>query len=331
VTAPPRPRSGELRAIQAPVREQLERLPDEMWRIVAAEPGLVSAVADHLMAMRGKMFRPTLVLLSSAVGGGSADDAISMAAVTELIHLASLVHDDSVDHSALRRGMPTVNSVFSHQVSVIMGDYLYARALAELVRVGDMDLLRVVMRASTEMSLGELRQFAALDTLAFSETDYYRLIRAKTASLLGACCELGGAVGAPEHRAALARYGDRLGMAFQIVDDLLDYTGSAETTGKPAGLDLREHKVTLPLLGALRTMTASERTRVEALFAAPDPSDDEIAAVIGLVVEQGGLEHARRQGERFAQEAEEALGLLPDTPARASLGDAIGYVLDRRW
>jgi octaprenyl-diphosphate synthase len=254
-----------------------------------------------------------------------------MAAVVELLHVASLVHDDAVDHSALRRGMPTVNSLFSHQVSVIMGDYLYARALREIVRGGDVEALRVLTEASNEMTLGEMRQLASFDKLAFTEADYELLIRAKTASLFSAACEVGALCGAPRHRAALKRYGERLGMAFQVADDLLDYTEAQEMTGKPTGLDLREHKVTLPLIEALRTMRPAARKRVEALFAAAEPTDAAITEVIGIVADAGGLDYARRRGEQFAQEAEESLAGLPDTPARTALSDAIGYVMDRRW
>lgn len=317
--------------IQAPVREALARVPEEMWRVAAADSDLVGAVSDHLMGMRGKLFRPTLLLLASATGDAPPSDrATHLAAVTELIHVATLVHDDSVDHSVLRRGRPTVNSVFSHQVSVIMGDFLYIRAMAALVDDGDIEVLRTVTRASSEMTLGELRQLSAYDALAFTETDYERLIRAKTASLFAAACEVGAIVGGGEHREALARYGDRLGHAFQVVDDLLDYTSDEDTTGKPHGLDLREHKVTLPLIAALRTVTPAERHRVDTLFAAAEPSDELIADVAAIVTERGGLEYARERGMAYATEAEAALESLPDGVVRTALSDAIGYVLERR-
>lgn len=326
-----RPQAGRaLQDIQAPVRAALDRVPDEMWRIAAADTGLTASVAEHLMGMRGKMFRPTLVLLASAIDGPPPDRALTVAAVAELIHLATLIHDDSVDHSVLRRGQPTVNSVFSHQVSVLMGDYLYARALGELVRLGDLEALRVVMEASNAMTLGELRQLAAFDALAFTEDDYTSLIRSKTASLIAATCDVGAHVAGGRHRERLARYGDRLGMAFQVVDDLLDYTGDAGTTGKPVGLDLREHKVTLPLIAALRGMSAGERGVVEALFATPEPTDEQVEQVSGIVLENGGLEYARGVGDQYAQEAEDALADLPDSPVKGALLGAIGYVMERK-
>ena len=319
-----------LREIQAPVRAELDRASEELARIVAADFPLIDDVNHHLMGMRGKMFRPTLVLLASSVEEQRVPRAITLAAVVELIHLATLVHDDAVDHSSLRRGMPTINALFSHQISVIMGDYLYSRALAELVAASDFEALRVMTRATIAMTVGEMRQLAAVDALAFSESDYDELIRSKTASLMSAACEVGAMSGAPGHRAALAAYGEWLGMAFQVADDLLDSTEAQEVTGKPAGLDLREHKVTLPLIAALREMPPSARVRVDELFATPEPLDADIADVVSIVTEYGGLDYARRRGELFAQQAEEALSTLPESPARAALYDAIGYVMDRR-
>lgn len=335
MTAPLQPTSpvaAALREIQAPVQARLDGVPDEMWRIVAAgDDTLVRDVSRHLMGMRGKLFRPTLTLLASALNETPEPRAVPLAAVGELIHLATLIHDDSVDHSALRRGLPTVNALFTHEIAVIFGDHLYARAVCELARLGDLEPIRIFSSASSAMTLGELRQLAAFDALSFTEEDYYRLIRAKTASLLGAVCEVGALAGAPRHRAAMARFGERLGMAFQIADDLLDYTEGSEVTGKPSGLDLRDHKVTLPLIAALREMGTEARSRVDALFASPVPSDALIEEVVAIVTEHGGLDYARRRGELFAQEAEEALSDVAESPARIALAEAIGYVMERRW
>jgi octaprenyl-diphosphate synthase len=320
-----------LRDIQTPVRTELSAVSQELWRIVSADVPLVLDVQAHLMGMKGKLFRPTLLLLSASVEQSPPTKAVTFAAIVELIHLATLVHDDAVDHSALRRGMPTINSLFSHQVSVIMGDYLYLRALRELVTIGDLEAMRSITFASNEMTLGEIRQLSAYDALAFTEPDYETLIRAKTATLFMAACEVGALCGAPAHRRALTRFGERLGMAFQVADDLLDYTEQQEMTGKPSGLDLKEHKVTLPLIAALREMSSAARSRVEALFADPEPEDDAISEVVGIVREHGGLDYARRRADQFSREAEEALGDLPECPSKASLSDCIAYVVERRW
>src|SRR5690349_1595610 len=218
------PATDALRAIQAPVRDRLELVVNEMHRIVSSELPMIEQVSAHLLRMRGKMFRPTLTLLASACDGESDARAIPVAAVVELMHLATLVHDDSVDHSVLRRGLPTVNSLFSHQVSVIMGDFLYTRAHTALVDLGELEFLRILTRVANELTIGEMRQLAALDALEFTDEDYFALIRSKTAVLLSAACETGALCGADRFRGALKRYGELLGMAFQIADDILDYT-----------------------------------------------------------------------------------------------------------
>ena len=329
------PVASALVEIQAPVREQLDNdFHTEMWRIVKADAPIIAAVNAHLMGMKGKMLRPTLLLLASALEERSAPNAQCFAAVAELVHLASVVHDDSVDHSNVRRGQPTINALFSHQIAVakVMGDYLYSRALAELVRLEDLEPLRAFTSASNAMTLGEMRQLSSYDALNFSERDYFALNSAKTASLLGASCEVGALCGAPRHRAALRKYGEQLGMAFQVADDLLDYTETESVTGKPSGNDLREHKVTLPLIAALKnpSMSAAARGVIDALFDTAVPTDAQIAEVVGIATESGGLDYARRKGEEFAQEAEEALAGVPASEARQSLADAIAYVLDRR-
>lgn len=322
--------TASLRDVQAPVAEALARVHEEMWRIVAIDSELFRGVNEHLMLMKGKMVRPTLLLLASESDGNAEARAAAYAAVLELIHLATLVHDDAVDHSVLRRGKPTINALFTHQVSVIAGDFLYSRAIQELVRLDDMEALRVFANAANELTVGEMRQLGALDALSFSEHDYEFLIKCKTAALFKAACDVGALCGAPRWRLPLSRFGERLGMAFQVQDDLMDYTEHSGTTGKPTGLDLKEHKVTLPLIEALRRVSPVQRSLIERLFNTADPDDQDIAGVVEIVRETGGLDFARRRGEEFASQAEEALADLPASAARDALYDALAYVLDRR-
>ena len=321
----------KLTQIQHPVRHQMEGVLDELRRIVFSDYKLIGEINDHLLWSRGKLFRPTLLLLSNQIGGRPHPRATTLAAVVELTHLATLVHDDAVDHSVLRRGMPTVNALWNHQTAVIMGDYLYSRSITELTLFDEVEMLRVLSRAANEMSVGELRQLASCDALRFSEKDYDRLIASKTASLMSAACEIGAVAGDVRFREPLRDYGHALGMAFQIADDLLDYTAVEEITGKPTGHDLREHKVTLPLIAALRNMSDADTAMVRDLFAESEPSDAGIADVVALVRSHGGLEYARQQGEAFARNAEAALVDIPRGPAHSALVDAIAYVMDRRW
>lgn len=320
-----------LSELQAGVEHRLVGVRGEIRRLIEADFPLIAQVNSHLTRTQGKMFRPTLLLLADAATSPEPEPrAVSLAAVVELIHLATLVHDDAVDHSVLRRGMPTINALFSHQVAVIMGDYLYSRAVIELVRLADLEPLRVLSRVTNEMTVGEMRQMLAHDPLAFSEADYDLLIRAKTASLISGACEVGALGGAPAERDAMRRFGEGLGMAFQIIDDLLDFTGDEADTGKPAGLDLREHKVTLPLIASLRDMTPGERAQVEVLMATPEPSDAQIGGVVRAVTERGGLLYARERAQTLCAQAEAELEALPPSPAREALRASLTYVLERR-
>jgi octaprenyl-diphosphate synthase len=319
-----------LAELQRPLRGRLEQVQQELRRIVEADFGLITEVNSHLFQMQGKMFRPTLLLLAEEATGSTDQRATTLGAVVELIHLATLVHDDSVDHSVLRRGMPTINSLFSHQVSVIMGDYLYSRAVIELVGLNDLEPLRVLSRVTNDMTVGEMRQLLAHDPLEFTEEEYDLLIRAKTASLVAGACEIGALQAIPSEREALRRFGEALGMAFQIVDDLLDYTEATSVTGKPFGSDLREHKVTLPLIAALPRMGDAERRAVSRLLRSPEPGDTLIGEVIQAVSQAGGLDYARERALQLAQQADTELDVLQPSAARDALRASITYVIDRR-
>jgi len=316
--------------LQTGIEPRLGLVREEIRRLIEADFPLIAQINSHLTQMQGKMFRPTLLLLAEAATAAEPDArSVSLAAVVELIHLATLVHDDAVDHSVLRRGMPTLNALFSHQIAVIMGDYLYSRAVIELVRLADLEALRVLSRVTNEMTVGEMRQLLSHDPLAFAEDDYDLLIRAKTASLISGACEVGGLGGTAAEREAIRRFGEGLGMAFQIIDDLLDFTGAEAITGKPAGLDLREHKVTLPLIYALPRMSAFQRLGVESLMNNPEPSEAEITTVVGAVAECGGLDYARMRAQGFCASAEAALESLRPSPAREQLRASLVYVLER--
>lgn len=319
-----------LSSIQQPVRPQLEQVVEELRRIVLSDFPVIEEVNDHLLWARGKLFRPTLLLLSNRVGDQPHPRAVTLAALVELVHLATLVHDDAVDHSVLRRGMPTVNALWNHQTAVIMGDFLYSRSVQELTSMGRVDLLAVLSRAANEMSVGELRQLVSCDALRFSENDYYRLIASKTASLMSAACEMGAVAGDARFSETLASYGHDLGMAFQIADDLLDYTETAAMTGKPSGQDLREHKMTLPLIAAMRSMSAPALRDVETFFADPEPSDEGIQHIISLVRDHGGIEYALKRAREFGEQAARAVDSLPNNEAAEALRDAVTYVVDRR-
>jgi octaprenyl-diphosphate synthase len=319
-----------LAAIHRPVRAELDATVAELGRIVRNDFPLIGDVNAHLLRLRGKLFRPALLLLAARATGTLDQRKVRLAAVVELIHLATLVHDDSVDHSVLRRGQPTVNALFSHQVAVIMGDYLYSRAIQQLVELQEWEPMQVMSRVTNEMTVGEMRQLEAHDRLSYGLESYERLIRAKTASLVSAACELGGIDAGESLRETLLRFGHGLGMAFQITDDVLDYTETEDVTGKPSGHDLKEHKITLPLIAALPDLDAAERATVDALMDDADPSDERVAEVIAIVQARGGVESARERAQGFARAAERELEALPEGEARDALLAALAYAVERR-
>jgi octaprenyl-diphosphate synthase len=302
----------------------------ELEAMVPAGFDLIDEINDYLLANHGKMFRPTLLLLANEVGNRPGRDAVKLAAIVELLHVATLVHDDAVDHSVRRRGMPTVNARWTHQVAIIMGDYLYSRAVIEITELGDIEATRLLAHTANLMTVGEMRQLVSHDALQFSRADYNLLCECKTASLLATACELGAMSGEPAYREPLRRYGYELGMVFQIIDDLLDYTSSADVTGKPRGQDLREHKVTLPLIAALERMSASETAVVERLFNDPEPSEEIVDEVIDAVAAAGGIDAARAEADRVAGRARERLDELPESPACEALSLAVDYVVKRK-
>ena len=316
-------------SIQTTVSDRLEAVQKELSRIVVSDFGMIEEVNQCLLAMKGKLFRPPLVLLANEVGQEPTEDAVTLGAILELVHLATLVHDDAVDHSVLRRGLPTVNALWTHQVAVIMGDYLYSRSVSELVQMKKYSALSVLANATNQMSIGEMRQLTSIDALGFSEGDYNRLIECKTASLISASCEIGALEGQGEHSQSLADFGHNLGMAFQIADDLLDYKGEVSVTGKPSGHDLREHKVTLPLVASLNNMSELELQETRKFFTLIQPTDRDIEKLVEIVIENGGLDYAEGQAQMYAERAREILWNLPESPAVTALENAVTYTVTR--
>ncbi len=318
-----------LEEVRQPVKERLHDVECALLGMVPSGFESLDEVGEYLFSRSGKLFRPTLVLLSNGVEGTPTESATKLAAIVELLHVATLVHDDAVDHSPKRRGMPTVNDRWTHQVAIIAGDYLYSRAVIEITALGDIEPIAILANTANQMTVGEMRQLILHDGLAFTRQDYDRLCECKTASLLSAACELGAMAGAPTRREQLRAFGYHLGMAFQIIDDLLDYASPTEVTGKPRGQDLQEHKVTLPLIEALPNMQPSERSAVEAVFSDPDPSPESIRAIIDVVEARGGLERAREHAGVQAAKAREQLASLPENEFVSALYMAVDFVVER--
>ncbi len=330
------PRKKPLAPFQHAVADELALVDEILIELLSANAGLIGQVAAHVMIGVGKKFRPTLMLLSAHAAGPAPDDAAARArraraaAVVELVHTATLIHDDSLDKSLLRRGIPTVNHLWDDDVSIIMGDYMYSKAFSTLVHHDLWDAMRILADTTNEMSIGEMQQLENRHNVHVTEADYEAMITNKTASLVQASCEIGALLGGGTAVDTLRRYGMAIGRAFQITDDLIDYLSASEETGKPAGTDLREGKITLPLIAALARAPRERADEVRALIAQRDISDATWDAVLQFIQENGGIEVARERAAQCAADAHEALTQLPASPVRDALADAVAYVMARR-
>ena len=291
---------------------------------------LVGQVARYIIASGGKRLRPVLLLLTCGALGCTSAQRFNLAAVVEFIHTATLLHDDVVDESTLRRGKSTANEVFGNPASVLVGDFLYSRAFQMMVETGSMRVMQILADATNVIAEGEVLQLMNIRDAALDEAAYLRVIRSKTAKLFEASCRLAAVLAGspPEVEAACAEYGQSLGTAFQIIDDVLDYEGDAAELGKNLGDDLREGKVTLPLIVAMRRGTEAESALVRR--AIESGSTDELPAILRIVQDCGALEQARGAASDQARRAVEALQGFARNPYTESLLELSAQLLQRR-
>jgi octaprenyl-diphosphate synthase len=293
-------------AVQRPVRRELERVQALLGESFRTPIPILNQVGDYVLATRGKKFRPTLLLLVAKLRGPIGHDALTCATVVEMVHAAALIHDDSVDRSSLRRGRPTVNGLWTNEMAIIMGDYLYAQSMALLVR-HKLDLaMDALSRVVAEMSCGEALEFQYAYDLDVSREQYEELIRHKTGSLIGAATEIGAGEGGdqePERLERFRRFGEVVGVAFQIVDDLFDYLGDPRVTGKPVGGDLAEGKATLPLIAALRNATETDRRSLRRLALRKRWTLAQWGQLVSRIDRCGGFAQARARAMALAAEA----------------------------
>ena len=312
-------------AVQRPVRRELEQVQGQLRDAFRTSIPILNQVGGHVLATRGKKFRPTLLLLTARLRGRIGREAVLAAAVVEMLHAAALIHDDAVDSSALRRGRPTVNGLWTDRMAIIMGDHLFGHAMKLMVR-NRMDLaLEVMGRVVGEMTGGEALEFQYAYDVEVTEAQYEELIRAKTGSLIGAAAEIGAGLGprpAPAARIIFRDFGERLGTAFQIVDDLLDYLGDPEATGKPVGSDLAEGKVTLPLIAALREAGDADGRRLKRLALRKRRTAGQWGQLRALIEKCGGFAYARARAAALADDSHRLLGQAEARRGRRDPGAA---------
>ena len=291
---------------------------------------MIPEVADHLISSGGKRIRPMLTLGTAKLFDYEGEGDVKLATAVEYMHTATLLHDDVVDDSAMRRGKPAARMIWGNQASVLVGDFLLGQAFKLMVDVGSLEALDVFSRAAATISEGEVRQLAGAKSLSVGETHYMAVIDAKTAALFAAATAAGPIIaGTPEYRAPLESYGRNLGLAFQLIDDALDFGGDAETLGKNVGDDLREGKATLPVLLAYARGSAEDRAFWERCIEKSDVRDEDVLTARDLVTATGALAETRERAQAFADRALNDLSAVPDTPMREALADVVGFAVAR--
>jgi heptaprenyl diphosphate synthase len=315
-----------------PVAEDLDSVERELAQVARVEYPVLAALLEHLLEIRGKRIRPALVLLSAGFHDYPLDRLTKLAAAIELLHTATLVHDDLVDEAATRRGVATLQTLVSERATVLVGDYLFARSASLCTETGSVRVMQVFGDTLATICDGELRQIFSHGELRASLDDYYRRIISKTASLLRTATETGAILsGAPEWTVqALRVYGENLGIAFQIVDDVLDFTADERKLGKPVGNDLRQRTITLPTLWLLENRP--EERAVRDVFSATEPDEEEkaIQRAVAAVLDSPAIGHSLDLARDHCARARSAIDGLPDTPHRRTLLALTDYVLDRQ-
>jgi octaprenyl-diphosphate synthase len=328
-----------INAAQKPHDRLADALADDMVavnamiraRMASEHAPRIPAVTAHLIEAGGKRLRPMLVLAAARLLGYTGPYHVHLAATVEFIHTATLLHDDVVDESARRRGRPTANLLWDNKSSVLVGDYLFARAFQLMVEPGNLRVLDILANASATIAEGEVLQLTAAQDLATTEAIYLQVVRGKTAALFSAATESGAEIagGTPAQVKALFDYGDALGIAFQIVDDLLDYGGSAAVIGKNTGDDFRERKLTLPVIKAVAKASPEDRAFWVRVIEKGQQAEGDLEQALALMAKHGAMEAARADALAWAAKAQTALTALPDHPLRAMLSDLAGYVVER--
>jgi octaprenyl-diphosphate synthase len=321
-----------LSQIFEPIRADLERVDLEFARHVQSQVELIPRIGQYIQTAGGKRIRPAVLLMAARLAGYEGDRAVLYAAVVEFIHTATLVHDDIIDDADLRRGRAAVHSRWGNDITVLLGDYLYIKSMALALTHDTLDLVRVLCDVTLKMIEGELYQLTKNGDADITEDEHFDIMRRKTAYLFGGCAQIGGMLGKieSEKEQALREYGFNLGIAFQLVDDLLDFTGDAQAVGKPIASDLREGKVTLPLIHLLRQSNGEEGSRiVRDAIASHTVSPEQWAMLLRMLKEHASIDYAYRRAVEYAERAKKPLYAFPPGSERDALLALPDFVLSR--
>jgi octaprenyl-diphosphate synthase len=320
-----------VREIRDLVGAELERVEREIHLESIASVDTVTAISRHLQGNGGKRLRPMLLLLAAKLVGETNDSAVRLAAVMEMVHTATLVHDDVIDSAQTRRGKPSANVLWGNQTCVLAGDWLYMQAFQVALRERSFAILDILISLTQKMVEGELLQLDRIGRMDVTEADYMELVDRKTASLFEACARLGALVagGGESAESRLADYGWNLGMAFQLVDDVLDFTSRESVLGKPVGNDLREGKVTLPLIYALQEAGTTDREMVATVLREGNYETIALPAILKLIDRHSAVEKARQRAHQFTEKARAVMATFPESPTQRALHNVTDLITER--
>jgi octaprenyl-diphosphate synthase len=318
--------------LTATVEKEMAQVEELLFSTVASEVAMLRAICSHILGSGGKRLRPLLLLLSARAFDYSGRDQVTLACALEYLHTATLLHDDVIDHADIRRGESAAHVVWGNQATILAGDYLFAKALSLAGSVGDVRVVQVFADISTCLSEAELFQIARCGDLDLSEQEYYHIIRNKTASLIGAAVMIGAMISGAsrEEVDALHAYGTNLGMAFQIVDDVLDYRSNQQEFGKTIGKDICEGSLTLPVILALKNCTSGDREHLCSMLSDSTVRTERLDDILALIDRSGGTSRALEVAERFARDAIESLGIFSGRENVRILTELAQYVVRRR-
>ncbi|MEM7693503.1 MAG: polyprenyl synthetase family protein [Pseudomonadota bacterium] len=329
LTEAPAP-AGDIDRLVSSVADRMAKVNDLIISHAGSDVAMIPEVADHLISSGGKRIRPMLLLATAELFGYRGEGDVKLATAVEYMHTATLLHDDVVDESAMRRGRPAARMIFGNQASVLVGDFLLGQAFKLMVDVGSLAALDVFSSAAATISEGEVRQLAGARDLSVGERHYMAVIEAKTAALFAAATAAGPIIaGADDHRAPLQSYGRHLGLAFQLIDDVLDFAGDAKTLGKNVGDDLREGKATLPVLLAYARGDGADAPFWTRCIERGEVSDDDVSRAARLVRETGALAECRKRAEDFSARAIADLDGVPPSRMRDILVDVARFTVGR--
>lgn len=325
-------KTSQLEIVIEVIGEELEKVDQEFRKNLKSEVPIISTIAEHLLFSGGKRFRPILLLLSSKLCGYRGDRHIAMASLVEFIHTATLLHDDVIDKAEIRRGVTSANSIWGNDACVLVGDFLFTKSFSLMVENGNWKILKAISTATTLMAEGEIEELIKTNDLSITEENYLSIVFKKTASLISTATQIGAILGnvSSEKEMAMYEFGKNVGMAFQLIDDKLDYTSKEEEFGKKIGIDLQDGKITLPLIIAYKKCDYEEKAFIQNIIESQFIPKEVFSKIVEIIEKYGGIHQTWLKAKQYIEEAKRYLQIFPNSKEKEALLRLADYVFERR-